>query len=161
MDKLIFVASKFYTTCACTWNFMQCVLLCPLYIICWFLVGRAIGLGVPSMNPQHCVSGAPFLSITWEKRPGSSQIKSRESRRSLNRSWMWPSIWKIKIISVCDYNKTCSTLLFEKRVQCFHNLRVFFVLYSKEKVLETTLVRPRVGGGYLEKLESFFIRQVL
>ena len=55
----------------------------------------------------------------------------------------------------------CSTLLFEKRVQCFHNLRVFFVPYRKEKVLETTLVRPRVGGGYLGKLESFFIRQVL
>ena len=113
------------------------------------------------MNPQHCVSGAPFLCITWKKRPGSSQIKWRESRRSLNRSWMSSSIWKIKIISVCDYNKTCSTLLFEERVQCFCNLRVFFVLYSKEKVLETTLFRARFGDGYLQKLESFFSREVL
>ena len=35
------------------------------------------------------------------------------------------------------------------------------MLYWKEKVLETTLVGHRVGGAYLEKLEGFFIRQVL
>ena len=60
---------------------MQCVLLCSLYIICLFLVGHAIGLGVPSMNPQHCESGAPCLCITWEKK---TRIEKKYTPSSLS-----------------------------------------------------------------------------
>ena len=45
-----------------TWNFRQWILLCPLYMILWLYIGSAMGLAVPSMNPQHCSKGAPFYS---------------------------------------------------------------------------------------------------
>ena len=55
-----------------TWNFKQWILLWPLYIILWFFIGLAIGLAVPSMNPQHWSRGAPLLCIAWEKSVGSN-----------------------------------------------------------------------------------------
>ena len=68
----------------------------------------------------------------------------KKTRRSLNRSWMSSSTSKIKIISVFDNNS---------RVP--HCYCLFILLSSKEKVLETTLVRPR--GGYLESLKGFLL----
>ena len=45
------------------WNFKQWILLFPLNIILWFLIGRAIGLGVPSINPQHWCKGHLLLQL--------------------------------------------------------------------------------------------------
>ena len=50
-----------------TWNFKQWIRLWSLYMILWFRMGRAIGLVVPSINPKHDESGAPFLSIASAK----------------------------------------------------------------------------------------------
>ena len=69
-----------------TWNFKQCVLLWPLYIIRWLRTGRAIGRGVPSIKPQHPVRGAPFSWTASAKASGSSHTRSRLSKRWWNLS---------------------------------------------------------------------------
>ena len=42
-----------------------------------FGIGHAIGLVVPSINPKHEESGAPFLSIASAKLGLSSQTRSK------------------------------------------------------------------------------------
>ena len=75
-----------FEICYHFWNFMQCTLLCPLYIIRWFLIGLAIALVVPSTNPQHWSRGAPLAWITSEKSSGLSQINCKDSSKWLKRS---------------------------------------------------------------------------
>lgn len=138
-----------------TWNFKQWIRLWPLYMILWLRIGRQIGLAVPSMNPQHWVSGAPFAWIASENASGWSQTRSKDSRRCLKRSYKSSIIW--------GKNESCITLKDNYQTNSYgtgqnelipHSFTLENIRLSSELLLPKTSTRSHQRFGYTSLLRS-------
>ena len=141
-----------------TWNFKQCVLLWPLFIIRWLRMGHAIAQTVPSTNPQHWVSGAPLAWLAGEKISGSSQTRSREVSvtvrprkkcRSLSGKffhfWQIPSLTGHTWPASFSNAKMCSQANF-----CVSQFRVY---WEKSKSNHTCTCSLKIGAN--EKVKTW------